>query len=53
MAQVERIGTSYPDEYEFLKGCHVGYSYKANQGEINVNLADNSETPPAMYEEDI
>ena len=51
MAQAESIGTSYPDEDEFLQGFHVGSVYKANQGVINVNLTDNAETPPAMSED--
>ena len=53
MAQIVRIGTYYPDENELLQGCRVGSGYKANQGVINVNFAENSETPPGMSEEDI
>ena len=53
MAQVETIGTYYPEEDEFLHGCHVGASYKENPGLSNMNLTENEQTPPAMSEEEI
>ena len=53
MAQIQSIGTSYPDINKLLKGCNAGYRYKAKQGLINLNLSDNAETPQCMSEEEI
>ena len=49
--QVESIGTSYADDDEFLRGCHLGAGYKENEGVINVKFSENAETPPAISEE--
>ena len=53
MAQIESIGTSYPDENKLPQGCKVGSGHKKNQGVINVNFVENADTPPGMSEEDI
>ena len=51
MAQIESIGTSYPDDNKLPQGCKVGAGYKENQVLINVNFAENEETPPGISEE--
>ena len=53
MAQIEIIGSSYPDDNKLPQGCKVGSGYKANQKVINVNFADNAETPPGISKEEI
>ena len=53
MAQIDSIGTSYPDQNELLQGLSVGYGYKEKQGVINLNFSYYAETPPSMSEEEI
>ena len=53
LAQIDRIVTSYPNENELLQGCNVGAGYKSKQGVINIDSADNAETPWGMSEEEI
>ena len=53
MACINRIGASSPDGNELLQGCSGGDCYKENQGLLNVNFSENSETPAVMSEEEI
>ena len=53
MAQIDNIGTSYPDDNDLPKGCKVGYGYKENNVVINTNSAENADTPPVISEEEI
>ena len=53
MAKIEIIGTSYPNENNLPQGSKVGSGYMAKKGLINVNFAENSETPTGMSLDEI
>ena len=53
MANIEIVGTSYPDEKDLPQECKIGTGYKEKQGVSNVNFVENSETPPFMSKEEI